>query len=108
MLKALVYVFGPMRGKPELNLAQFKAAQADLELNHNVIALIPHDIYRPEGPARDCPALAWCEGMVADYPWVLQADILCGLPGWRASRGASREADIAREHNKRIIDWEGR
>lgn len=101
--KALVYIFGPMTGKPDLNRAAFEEARLRLEANPNIIAIIPHDIYQPEGPALKCPALAWCEGMLADYPWILQADVLCALPGWIHSRGAAREASIARDHGKRVV-----
>jgi hypothetical protein len=86
---ARVYISGPMSCLPDLNIAVFRRAQAQLvDLGFSVI--VPHDL---------TPARRPDESDSAFYDRCLSIDLAalgtCGLiallPGWQLSKGARRE-----------------
>lgn len=98
-----VYVAGPISGRLNDNREAFERARAELEANPAVQAVIPHDLFTPGAFAKRCPALLWCQAMLLCLPMVETADYVYLLEGWERSRGASREASLARERGKECV-----
>jgi hypothetical protein len=102
-----VYLAGPISGHVELNLPAFESARCELQhmLHPSAEILIPHELYAPQGPALRCPALCWCEAMVICLGAVERSSMVWMVPGWKASTGARRERDWAREHGVSVGEW---
>lgn len=101
-----MYIAGPISGKTDQNRPAFEAERARISARlhprHKII--IPHDIYESTGPALDCPAICWCEAMVACLCVVETVDMVMLLPGWEASSGARRERLWARERGIPVME----
>lgn len=98
-----VYVAGPVSGRPNQNREAFERARRDIEINPLVKAIVPFDVYRPSMMAERCPALEWCQAMLACLPVVEIVDYVYLLAGWRGSRGACVEAAAAKAKGKRCL-----
>ncbi len=89
-----LYIIGPVTGKPGNNLDAFRAAQKAMEaLGH--VADIPHSYVEvtegwPQAMRRSVNRMTASDG---DAP--LYDGVVC-LPGWRRSRGAMLEYEVAR------------
>lgn len=97
-----VYIAGPMTGLPKWNFPAFFEAEEQLEALG----------YEPINPAHtdgatvqealdsagtvDRPNNLWSYYMKRDLPNVMEADMLCLLPGWETSKGASLEVHVAK------------
>lgn len=99
----LVYICGPMSGKPNLNQESFILAQEYL-LSLGKPSVRPHDIPAKEHPGTECPEsyAAAQEGHSAacflrsDIAYMLmECDELFVLPGWETSVGARLEINVA-------------
>lgn len=94
--KQVAYLAGPMRGYAEYNFPAFHAAAAKLR-GHGLDVWSPaeHDV-NEDGfdPAKDThqPMKHY---MRRDLPAVLDADMVCVLPGWEKSQGACLEVLVA-------------
>lgn len=96
-----VYIAGPIRGYPDGNRAAFEAAAKTLKyMGHNPIN--PHDvpILEHEGPCLGAEAGEGREHrygcyMVPDIAALLECDGYTLLHGWKESKGASVERDVA-------------
>ncbi len=95
-----VYIAGPVSGIPGYNMPLFRDTARRLA-RIDIGSIIPHDVYSP-GDHR-CPALIWCEAMIACIPVLLSSDAVVFLDGWKNSAGCRREMAIALENKKRII-----
>lgn len=104
-----IYICGPMTGKEKFNFPAF----FDMEKVLNEAG------YETENPAdNDGPTAAislknalkksgtWEEYMRRDIPRVLKCDAVVVLPGWRLSRGACWEVDIARKLKMPVYRWD--
>lgn len=80
-----VYIAGPVTGRKNLNKKAFLKAALSLVDFH---CIIPHYIVKDE----QC----WYRAMELCIPYVVKADALLLLEGWRESRGASLEKVLAR------------
>lgn len=93
-----IYLAGPMTGYPRSNFPAFDEATAALRaLGHAVSSPAEHDRHlgfdesrTPEEQGFDLrQAWRW------DVEQLLQVDAIALLPGWRDSKGATLEHDIA-------------
>lgn len=82
-----VYIAGPMSGLTDYNFPAF------FQMEHDLRGLG----YQPINPARlgVMEGWTWEEYIVRDVPLLLQCDALITLQGWRASKGASLEVELA-------------
>jgi hypothetical protein len=101
MKPILLYVAGPMRGLPQFNFPAFDDAAAQLrEAGYEVIN--PAEVDRALGfDPTDPHAKTFTEddyhaAMRRDIPLVMKANGVALLHGWRDSRGANIEHDIAK------------
>jgi hypothetical protein len=95
--KQVAYLAGPMRGIPEYNFPAFYAAAAALR-QHGLDVWSPaeNDVNQDGfDPAKDT-AQPMRHYMRRDLPAVLDADMVCVLPGWEKSQGAQLEVHVAR------------
>lgn len=95
----IVYLAGPMRGRPQHNFPGFRAAARYLRRRgYIVVSPAEHDLEQGFDPKRSLEeqnfdlraALAW------DLQQVLAADAVVVLPGWQHSNGALAEVATAR------------
>lgn len=121
-----VYISGPMISKPNHNIQAFLAAAERLRAaGHFVINPIdlgsvfgtPEEIekgffnlylgFDPNGEYKpligECCAIAQAV-MDADLAAVRSCDAIYMLKGWKSSRGARREIEVALRHNLKIIE----
>ena len=90
----LIYIIGPITGKPSDNIEAFELAKVVTRKRFpEAHILTPHDLYTPDRLTRLCPAICWIEAMNACIPYAENADLLVALPGWKESRGARIEMD---------------
>lgn len=82
-----IYVAGPMTGLPALNFPAFHAEASRLRA-------LGHDAINPAEINTD-PNADWHQCMRADIAALVTCDAIQLLPGWRKSRGATLEHDIA-------------
>lgn len=86
-MKPVVYISGPMTGKPDLNFPAFNRAAEDFRgLGFDVVN--PVDI-NPD------PNAKWKDCMRADINALFDCSHIALLPGWEKSKGARIEFDIA-------------
>lgn len=97
-----IYIAGPMSGIKDWNFPAFFKAEAELEaLGYKVInpahndGATVQDALESAGPV-DRPNNLWSYYMRRDLPHVMEADMLCLLPGWQNSKGASLEVHVAK------------
>lgn len=108
------YISGPLAGLPELSreekVARFKrAAEVLKEMGHET--LDPNDL------TADCDAQHWGDGCgdTNGHSWACwlrfdligmlqECDQIALLPGWKTSKGASLELDIAMKLDWPVID----
>lgn len=81
-----IYIAGPMTGLPELNFPAF-FREADR---------LRADGHEPVNPAELNPdGASWGDCMRKDIAELVKCDAIQLLPGWRSSKGATLEHDIA-------------
>lgn len=85
--KTTLYIAGPMTGLPELNFPAFHAAAAELRAK-GIEAINPAEI----NPDKH---MTWQACMRTDIAALVFCDGIYLLPGWRNSKGATLEHDIA-------------
>lgn len=97
-----VYIAGPMTGYEKWNFPAFFEAEAQLEaLGYEVINPAHNDgatvqeALQSAGPV-DRPNNLWSDYMKRDLPHVMNVDMVCLLPGWQKSKGASLEVTVAK------------
>jgi hypothetical protein len=97
-----IYIAGPMSGMKDFNFPAFFEAEHQLEklgyevINpaHNDGATVQEALQSAGTP--DSPNKLWSYYMKRDLPHVMDVDMLCVLPGWQNSKGASLEVAVAR------------
>jgi len=90
----IVFLSGPMTGLPDFNRPAFNEYASKLEeLGHIVINPAVH----PLGLTHD-------QYMTLCLPGVKVAECVAQLPGWRRSKGAMMEYELAKLLNRKIID----
>lgn len=101
-MKGVVYIAGPMRGRPDDNFPAFREAAAVLRaLGWTVVS--PHEITETVfSGVRDLPPR---EYMAEDIRQLLRCDAIAVLEGWEASTGARCEAAIATTLGLVWVDW---
>lgn len=83
--RTIVYISGKMTGLPDLGRANFNYAEQVLS-SAGYVVLNPALL--PEG-------MAYPQYMAIAVAMLQQADMICMLPGWETSRGASAEKAYA-------------
>ena len=104
----LVYISGPITGRPEEEWrAEFKAASDKLKsMGH--VPVNPADI--GDALAEDCLArtpgrtLEWVDYMREDIKALTECGGICLLPGWNNSSGARLECHVALHLGLEVID----
>lgn len=97
----IVYVSGPVSGRPDLNRPIFEIARRKIEeIGHK--AIIPIDLCWDlvDGP---CKAFIWTACMVRCLDALDRADAILMLEGWQDSRGARIERQKAKEKRLKIV-----
>lgn len=97
-----VYIAGPMSGMKDFNFPAFFEAERQLEalgyevINpaHNDGATVQEALQSAGTP--ESPNKLWSYYMKRDLPHVMDVDMLCVLPGWQNSKGASLEVAVAK------------
>lgn len=94
----IIYIAGPMRGKPNRNHAAFHAAAALLR-SHGYSVISPAEMDDVYGDMPDGEAGVWepedRHAIRRDIKAVLESDAVYVLPGWERSVGAKLEVRIA-------------
>ena len=85
-----LYICGPMAGYPDLNAAQFKLVQVELE-KRGYETVNPHDV-QPIGEDYLPPAVAYIRG---DLVELLRCQGVATIGNTHCSWGASIEIDLA-------------
>lgn len=81
-----VYISGPMTGLPGYNYQAFLEAETKLRAQG----------YEVENPARNEPQDCWLDYMRQAVAQLAECDAVHLLPGWKDSRGAQVEYQLAR------------
>jgi hypothetical protein len=90
-----IYISGPMSGIEDYNFPVFRAAAARLrELDYFVVS--PHEFANVGKTWEDCLRFDLIQ-------LCLSADTLALLPGWKSSRGANLEYDVAERLGMKIV-----
>lgn len=82
------YLAGPMSGMPEYNYPAFDEIAAGLRAR-NLEVVSPHELHEGE------LGYPWEYYIKADLRAMLECGALVLLPGWRKSRGARLECNVA-------------
>lgn len=98
-MKKTVYISGPISGMPDGNVEAFMAAEAMLT-KKGWCVINPHTLYHPENSS-------WCDFMRRDIAALLIANEVYALQGWRDSRGARLEVQIAKELDMPVTEQHG-
>lgn len=90
-----LYIAGPMSGLPDANYPAFHAAAQKLRALG----------YQVENPAENPgpPCGSWLAYMRMAIPQVARSDALVMLPGWKQSRGAKVEHELARRLGLQVL-----
>lgn len=100
----LLYVAGPMTGYENFNHPAFdEATEALRAAGYEVISPAEVDRHLGIDLTKPFTEADYHEAMLRDIPYVLKADGVAMLEGWRASRGARLEHDIAVATGKRAM-----
>lgn len=94
----LIYVSGPMTGRPEWNYPAFREAALCLRENG-------HIVLNPAETAGGSTRLTRTQFLYIDVGYVQAADALVMLPGWENSKGALLELHIATALEKPAYDY---
>lgn len=112
MNKLRVYLAGPMRGRPLFNFpAFFKAAIVLRAQGYDVVNPAEGDMAAGLNPAIPVDHIDQIPFDIEkilrnDFIEVLEADIICLLPGWEDSSGAKDEHHIALRTGRKIRFWD--
>lgn len=82
-----IYISGPMSGVKDFNFPAFNAAAAELRR-------MGHEVVNPAELGEHADWV-WADYLKRDLKVLLDCDVVFALPGWRDSRGASLECDVA-------------
>jgi Domain of unknown function (DUF4406)/Domain of unknown function (DUF6378) len=99
--KEIVYISGPMTGIPDHNFPAFTAAAKKLREEG-------FHVFNPAENDNGSKDKSWEWYMSIDLANVCKADKVMVLPGWRKSRGATKEVDVALTVGVPVIDFETR
>jgi hypothetical protein len=91
----VIYISGPMSGKPGLNFDEFNAAAAKLRADGYQV-INPAEITIDHGAK-------WEECLRRDIRAMMDCDAIAMLPGWEHSKGARLEHHIAVELGFEVI-----
>jgi Domain of unknown function (DUF4406) len=85
----LVYVAGPMTGRPKWNYPAFEDMTTKLrDKGHKVIG--PHELHKPDA------SVAWDWYLRRDLSQLVKCSQMVMLPGWGSSRGANLEHHVGK------------
>lgn len=88
----VLYLAGPMSGLPDFNYPAFHAAAGRLRR-------AGFEVLNPAENKPPCEDPSWADWMRAALGQLLRADGVALLPGWRESKGATVERNLARDLN---------
>lgn len=95
------YLAGPMTGIKDYNFPEFDRVARKLRAQGNLV-LSPHEINHGEDE-QTRGSLPYWEYIKAGLKALLECDAIVLLDGWRSSRGARLELDIADETGMRVF-----
>jgi hypothetical protein len=94
-LSPVVYVSGPITGKPDGNRPAFDQAATKLKASGCVV-VNPHEVFTEQVPTQASEMEAyWQRAMRRDIKALVDCTHILMLPGWSNSRGAKLEKHIA-------------
>ena len=82
-----IYISGPMSNMPDLNRPAFNAKAVELRA-------LGHEVVNP-AELPEIPGGTWAEYLKRDIPLLLECDRIYMIDGWRDSKGATLELEIA-------------
>jgi hypothetical protein len=94
-----VYIAGPMTGLPEFNYPTFAYVAAVLRDGGEEVRCPTEHDYGTDKP--------WDFYMREALRLLLECDRVVLLPGWKESRGARLERQVAKALGMEIVEWEG-
>lgn len=96
MSKNKIYLAGPMRGKPGLNVSLFRKVTEKLEQQG-------YSVFNPAIDAEEDKTIA--QFMEMDLPEVCRSNLMVVLPGWEKSTGARIEVSVAQHCSIPVVIW---
>jgi hypothetical protein len=90
----MIYIAGPMTGISDFNFREFERAAKELRTNGYTV-VSPHEI----GDS----IKSWAENMAVDIMYLMECDSIYLLNGWRKSKGACIEFEIAKLKGMKIM-----
>ncbi len=94
MKKGHIYISGPITGRSELNLPQFRSAEEKIK-SFGMKPVVPHDLV--EG--LDTEAFKWEDYMRICIKAMMDCEAVITLDDWEESPGACIEVQLARSLN---------
>lgn len=96
-MRQKVYLSGPMTGCPDYNRSAFFTAEQALS------AVLDADFINPARITPPKSGNQWHDYMRSSLKGMLDAEVIYMLNGWKASRGAKIELELAKELGMTVI-----
>ena len=98
LVPPLLYLSGPMTGVPEFNAPLFRSVAGELR-RQGYRVFVPHDLSKHD------QSLPWALYMRWAIRALMDCDEIVMLPGWKESKGAMLEYQIASALGMPIRHW---
>jgi len=97
MKKGLIYISGPITGRPQLNVSAFRDAEDKIRAL-GLKTIVPHDLM----VEMDTTGMVWEDYMRTCIKALMDCSAVVTLPDWEESPGAQLEVHIARKLNIKV------
>lgn len=96
--KIKIYIAGPITDLPENNIDEFRIVETILK-KKGYDTIVPHDLFC----GIDTQHFSHTDYMNICLPAAKNCNCLCFLEGWRESKGAIMEMELAIENNLKVV-----